>query len=142
MFNMRKMHLFEVNLTIRVYFCQNLFFREIMIPVVIILLNVVLCRTTENPLAHYLGNIMENPICPWVKINNFIIFEFIWLFSVPDLRNDCIENCENEMIECFFGCNNDSACLRECLRGETDCIKCKLQFNPYCKIEFRGKEST
>ena len=66
--------------------------------------------------------------------NYFIIFEFIWLFSVPDLRKDCIESCENEMIECFFGCNNDSACLRECFRGETDCINRKLKFNS-CQLE-------
>ena len=101
---------------------------EIMIPVVIILLTAVLCRATENPLAQYLQP-DASFVCPWVKINYFIIFEFIWLFSVPDLRNDCIENCEIEKIECFSGCNNDSACLRECLRGETDCINCKLQFN-------------
>ena len=56
---------------------------------------------------------------------------------MPDLRNDCIKNCENEMIECFYGCNNDSACLRECLRGETHCINCKLQVHPYCLVEFR-----
>ena len=101
-----------------------------MIPVFILLLIAVLCGATENPLAQYLqpDAFMDDPICPWVIINNLIIFEFIWLFSVPDLRNDCIENCENEMIECFIGCNNDSACLRECLRGETDCIQCKLKF--------------
>ena len=104
-----------------------------MIPVVIILLTAVLCGAIENPLALYLQPDASLD-CPWVKLNNFIVFEFIWLFSVPDLRNDCIENCENEMIECFNGCNNDSACLRECLRGETDCIQCKLKFNS-CLLE-------
>ena len=104
-----------------------------MIPVFITLLTAVLCRTTETPLAQYIQPDASLD-CPWVKINNFIIFEIICLFSVPDLRNDCIENCEIEMIECFIGCNNDSACLRECLRGETDCIQCKLQFNS-CQLE-------
>ena len=121
------------NFNIRINHCQNPFSREIMIPVVIILLTAVLCRPAENPLAqfHQPDTSLD---CPWVNINNFIIFEFIWLFSVPDLRNDCIENCENEMIECFIGCNNDSACLRECLRGETDCIQCKFKFNS-CQLE-------
>ena len=133
---MRKNHLLDFSFhNLNFSLLEYLFSREIMIPVLFLLLTAVACRTTENPL----GKHQHDPSldCPWVKINHFIIFEFIWLFSVPDLRNDCIENCENEMIECFYGCNNDSACLWECLRGETHCINCKLQVHPYCLVEFR-----
>ena len=72
-----------------------------MIPVFITLLTAGLSRTIDNPLALYQSD--PSLDCPRVKINHMIIFKFILLFSVPDSRNDCIESCENEMIECFLG---------------------------------------
>ena len=81
-----------------------------MMPVLITLLSVVSCR------AH-LG--IE---CPYVYKIHFGISEVIFSLSVPDLRNICIERCENAMLECILDCNNDSACLSQCARIETDCI--------------------
>ena len=53
---------------------------------------------------------------------HFAVNKFILFFRVPDLSDICIERCENAMLDCILDCNNDSACLSECIRSETDCI--------------------
>ena len=46
-------------------------------------------------------------------------------FRVPELRDICIERCENKLLECILDCNNDVECLSECIRIETECTSSK-----------------
>ena len=50
-------------------------------------------------------------------------------FRVPDLRDICIERCEDALLGCILDCNNDVECLSECIRIETECTSSKFDFS-------------
>ena len=43
----------------------------------------------------------------------------------PELRDACTERCETSLLECILECSNDTACLTNCIRLETECINGK-----------------
>ena len=43
--------------------------------------------------------------------------------SVPDLLDECINICEQTQLDCILSCDNDVACISECIREETGCIQ-------------------
>ena len=42
-------------------------------------------------------------------------------FSVPELSEYCIEQCQAESAECIVNCDNDSMCISDCVRESTKC---------------------
>ena len=46
-------------------------------------------------------------------------------FRVPELNLVCTERCEQTLLECFVGCENDMNCVSDCIREETKCIQGK-----------------
>ena len=40
----------------------------------------------------------------------------------PELRDACTERCETSLLECILECSNDTTCLTNCIRLETECI--------------------
>ena len=106
---------------IRVHFCQNILFSRDY-------------DTSFHNVAHR-GALLAyrqptGPISPTRCLSRLsvsfkthsAVLDFILVFRVPDLSDICIERCEDSMLDCILDCNNDSACLSECIRTETDCI--------------------
>ena len=53
-------------------------------------------------------------------------FGIIFLFSVPDLFDVCIERCQRDQLECIISCDNDLMCISQCILEVTSCIESKL----------------
>ena len=77
---------------------------------------------------------------PWPKLTLFSLFAFFdpsnclllfyfahfWHSSVPDLKQICVERCENQLLECILGCHDELECITTCIRLETECTDRKL----------------
>ena len=64
-----------------------------------------------------------------INMQNCTSDEIILNLRVPDLRNVCIERCENDLLDCIMGCNNDVQCVSDCIRIQTECISSKLDLS-------------
>ena len=58
-----------------------------------------------------------------------VLISLIIELSVPDLQDKCIDNCESTQLDCILSCDNDSACISECIRGSTSCIQGNFAHN-------------
>ena len=83
---------------------------------------IVIFHTIDNTLIEYLGQDGFND-CPSV-LNKVWSGQFtgIWYFSVPELKDVCVERCANALFDCILNCKEDSACLSNCIRVEIECV--------------------
>ena len=55
--------------------------------------------------------------------------------DIVELNKVCKERCEVILLDCLLQCpSHDNACLRQCIRAETECVNCKLYFRMTDKL--------
>ena len=48
------------------------------------------------------------------------------ILRVPDLNVACKDRCEIISIECILACDNDTLCMSQCSRDNTECLNGKI----------------
>ena len=62
-----------------------------------------------------------------------IICSYSKILRVPDLKEACIERCEETLLKCILDCDNDVDCYRQCNRFETECRDSKSNTSIFMK---------